>query len=269
MSYTFLHFTLMIKYFFEMNIKIHQRFTFFLILTTSYWTTPVTAQNAHFIKQLQQSNYLTVTMTADSANMAITRWLKKLVEKSRILPLAADFNSLKHTGPSTFRIDREKTISGEGSILLETPTSLPKKNPTNRAYAFAEVIRPLKGENLKDYNRFSVWVYADGTGFYSFFVGCTLYNEGKHIMPTPGRFEGQHFVNVYPNKWQQIIWEIPDLYRDSVTGFSVSIMLTGSPQGAADSMKLYIDDMRIEQVQPENTRGFKLRNDAIAYSHSG
>ena len=43
--------------------------------------------------------------------------------------------------------------------------------------------------------------------------------------------------------------EIPDLYRDSVTGFSVSIMLTGSPQGASDNMKIYIDNMCIEKVE--------------------
>ena len=252
-----------------MMINNYQRFTFLFLLLVTYSISPAAAQDAQLIKQLQQSDYLSVTMKADSSNMGITRWLKKPVEKSRSLPLAADFNSLKHTGPGTIQVDHDKTISGKGSILLETPTSLPKKNPTNRAYASAELVRPLKGEDLRGYNRFSVWVYADGPGFYSFFVGCTLYNEGKHIMPTPGRFEGQHFVNVYPGKWQQIIWEIPDLYRDSVTGFSVSIMLTGSPQGADDSMKLYIDDMRIEQVKAENTRGFKLRNDAIAYSHSG
>ena len=229
----------------------------------------VNAQNSAFQKQLEQSQYLNKTMKIDSADAGMTRWLKKEVQKSRILPLAEDFDALKNTGPGTIKISREITLSNKGSILLETPSSLAVKNPTNRSYASAEMIRPLNGEDLTDYNRFSVWVYADAPGFYSVFVGCTLYNEGENIMPTPGRFEGQHFVSVYPNKWQQIIWEIPDLYRDSVTGFSVNIMLTGSPKGSSDTLKLYIDDMRIEKVEAENSRGFDLRSNAIAYSHSG
>ncbi|KAA2239533.1 glycoside hydrolase, family 9 protein [Chitinophaga agrisoli] len=246
-----------------------QRLVFLLVAACTYLIHPAMAQDTHLMKQLQQSHYLQYTMKADSTYAGITRWSKKKVMHSRVLPLAEDFNALETKGPGTISIDHGKTISGKGSILLETPASLGEKNPSNRSYAFAEVIRPLKGEDLGDYNRFSVWVYADAPGFYSFFVGCTLYNEGKHIMPAPGRFEGQHFVTVYPGKWQHIIWEIPDLYRDSVTGFSVNIMLTGSPQGAADDMKLYVDDMRIEKVDAENTRGFNLREHAIAYSHSG
>jgi len=98
------------------------------------------------------------------------------------LPLADDFNALKTSGPGTIQIDHHITISSVGSILLKTPASLSVKNPTNRSYASAEMIRPLKGEDLRGFNRFSVWVYADAPGFYSVFVGCTLYNGGKHVM---------------------------------------------------------------------------------------
>ncbi|HZE84073.1 MAG TPA: glycoside hydrolase family 9 protein [Puia sp.] len=243
--------------------------TTLLILALIVSIQSASAQDVTLKRQLERSSYLRTVMKPDSADGAMQRWLHKKVESSRDLPLATDFNALQLKGPGAIKIDRSHTISGKGSILLETPTSLPVKNPTNRSYASAEVVRPLKGENLEGYNRFSVWVYAEAEGFYSFFVGCTLYNGGKHIMPTPGRFEGQHFVTVYPRRWQHIIWEIPDLYRDSVTGFSVNIMLTGSPKGAADTMKLYVDDMRIEKVEAENTRGFGLRRDAIAYSNSG
>src|SRR4051812_40841572 len=253
-----------------MNISKHAQYTLnLLFLSMLLIAQSTSAQDAALLKQLEQSHYLTHTMKADSTDMGITRWLKKKVQQSRVLPLAADINSLQIKGPGTITIDQTKTVSGKGSILIQTPTSLAVKNPTNRSYAAAEIIRPLNGEDLRAYNRFSVWVYADAPGFYSVFVGCTLYNGGKHIMPTPGRFEGQHFVNVYPSKWQHIIWELPDLYRDSVTGFSVNVMLTGSPQGAADTMKLYVDDMRIEKVEAENSRGFMLRNNAIAYSNSG
>lgn len=220
-------------------------------------------------RQLTESGHLSRIMKEDSTLGGMSRWLKKPVTKVRELPLAADLASLRYTGPGRLSVDANRTISGAGSVVIETPTSLGTRNPTNRSYASAEVIRPLKGEDLGEFNRFSVWVYADAPGFYSVFVGCTLYNEGSHVMPVPGRFEGQHFVTVYPNRWQRIIWEIPDLYRDSVTGFSVNIMLTGSPKGASQRMKLHVDGMRLEQVETENTRGFNLRKNAIAYSHSG
>jgi hypothetical protein len=226
-------------------------------------------QDKLLIRQLQQSQYLKFVMKPDSADMGFIRWQKKKVLKSRVLPLATDFSALKMKGPGTIKVVNDVSVSGKGSILLETPASLAVKNPSNRSYAFAEVIRPLKNENLGSYNRITAWVKFEAPGFYSAFVGVTLYNEGKNVMPTPGRFEGQHFLTVYPNNWQQIIWEIPDLYRDNVTGISVNIMLSGSPDGASDRMRLYVDDLRIEEVVPENTRGFALRKDALAYSHSG
>ncbi|MBI1768072.1 MAG: glycoside hydrolase family 9 protein [Bacteroidetes bacterium] len=222
-------------------------------------------QDSLLLRQLKQSKHLRFVMKPDSANMGFTRWQKKKVLKSRVLPLATDFSALKMKGPGTLTIDKN-SVSG---VVIKTPTSLAVKNPSNRSYAFAEMIRPLANEDLGKYNRISIKVKLDAPGFYSAFVGVTLYNEGQHVMPTPGRFEGQHFVTVYPNRWQQILWEIPDLYRDKVTGISVNIMLGGSPDGASNLMKLFIDDMRLEEVQQENSRGFTLRQNAIAYSHSG
>lgn len=220
-------------------------------------------------RQLAESHYLRRVMVADSADMGFSRWVKKPASHVRVLPLASDIKGLEMRGAGTMRVDQGLTVSGKGSVLIETPASLAVKNPSNRAYGSAELVRPLAMEDLRGWNRFSVWVYADAPGFNSVFVGCTLYNKGKHEMPTPGRFEGQHFVTVYPNKWQEIVWELPDLYRDSVSGFSVSIMQTGSPKGASDTLRLYVDDMKLDLVEAEHTRGFGLRAGAIAYSHSG
>lgn len=227
------------------------------------------AQDAAFIRQLQLSRNLKAVMQVDSSTMGFVRWKNKKVIQSRELALASDFSSLKMKGPGALKAEAQISISGKGSVLLETPTSLAVKNPSNRSYAFAEMVRPLNNEDITNYNRISTWVKLEAPGFYSAFVGVTLYNDGKNKMPTPGRFEGQHFVTVYPNQWQQIIWEIPDLYRDKVSGISVSIMLSGSPSGAGETFKLYIDALKLEKVEAENSRGFDLRNGSIAYCHSG
>jgi hypothetical protein len=234
-----------------------------------YASRQANCQDSLFIRQLKQSHNLQKLMNPDSAAMGFSSWKKKEIIRSLNLPLVSRFNDLKIKGPGSLKIVKGITVSGEGSILLETPASLAVKTPNNRSYASAEMIRPLDSINLESYNRINVWVKLDATGFYSAFVGVTLYNQGKKITPTPGRFEGQHFVTVYPGQWQQIIWEIPDLYRDKVTGISVNIMLSGSPEGATDRFKLYIDKLSIDEVLPEISRGFDLRMNSIAYCHSG
>lgn len=221
-------------------------------------------------KQLDESRYMRHTLKPGLQHAGLTRWAKKEVLKSRELSLVDNFESLKITiEPGTLHIDKEITISGKGSVRFDVPASTPEKNPTNRAYAIPEVLYPLNKEDLRDYNRFSTWVYIDAPGIYLVFCGFKLHNEGENIMPTPGRFEGQHFETFTPGKWQQVVWEIPDLYRDCVTGFSFSILLAGAPAGASEQMSMYVDDMRIEKVEAENSRGFNLRKNAIAYSHSG
>lgn len=75
-------------------------------------------------QQLQQSNHVHRIMKANPAHAGLTRWEKKEVLKSRVLPLAEDFGALRHTGPGTIHIDRKVTVSGKGSVRLDTPASL-------------------------------------------------------------------------------------------------------------------------------------------------
>lgn len=220
-------------------------------------------------KQLEESRYLQATMKPIQEDAGFTRWEKKEVLKSYELPIVEKFNLLTLSGSGTIHIDRETTISGRGSVRLDTPTSLEEKTPTNRAYGTSEVLFPIDREDLREYNRISAWVYVDAPGIYQTFGGFKLHNDGEKVMPTPGRFEGEHFETYVSNKWRHVIWEIPDLYRDCVTGVSFSILLVGEPAGAPGHMSFYVDDLKFEKVEAENSRGFDLREDAIAYSHSG
>ena len=220
-------------------------------------------------KQLEQSQYVHKPMQEIYENSGMYRWEAKEVLETRELPLAEDFASVTNRGGGVISVDKEVTHSGKGSIRLDTPSSGPVKNPTNRNYGTPEIVKTLPGEDLREWNRFSCWVYVDAPGQYITLLGFKILNEGEHVMPTPGRFEGEHFVSVTPGEWTHIIWELPDLYRDKVTGFTCNIMMNGETPAPSSEMHLYLDDMRLEKVEAENSRGFDLRKGAIAFSHNG
>lgn len=223
--------------------------------------------------QLEMSGDLRRTMKEIPGNSGMTRWEAKEVIKSLELPLVEYIDSLKIVGYNpdecNLAVDMDVTHSGKGSVRLDVPVSGPVKNPSNRNYGMPGILRPLDGVDLSGWNRFSCWVYVDAPGYYTAFLGFSLINEGVKPTPTPGRFEGEHFVTVTPGEWTHIVWEIPDLYRDRVTGFTASIMMNGEVAGGAPRMSLYVDDMRLDKVEAENSRGFDLREGAIAFSHNG
>ena len=51
--------------------------------------------------------------------------------------------------------------------------------------------------------------------------------------------------------------------------FCGMLIVTGETAGASDRMHLYVEDMRIEKVESEHSRGFGLRKGTMAYSHGG
>jgi hypothetical protein len=80
------------------------------------------------------------------------------------------------------------------------------------------MMRLLPGENLERFNRISLWIYVDSPAIANNFMELSIHNQGKHIMPLPGRFEGTHTLEIPHGEWQHIVWEFPYVYRDFVTG---------------------------------------------------
>ena len=222
-------------------------------------------------KQLEQSRYIRRPMELiDPQNGAYDRWLKKPAVKSRSIDLYREFDQLVQEGPGLFTPCPDFTRNGRGSVRLDTPTSTAVKNPTNRRYAYSGFFYPLPNEDLAEYNRLSLWVYVDAPGLNFDSVTLELHNRGEHVIPVPGRFEGSHHTEVKTGSWTQLIWEIPDLYRDRVIGIKVYCSLHGTPVNTSPRKTLYFEDLRIETVEnPEKSRGFSLVKDSIAYCHSG
>jgi len=126
------------------------------------------------------------------------------------------------------------TVTGEGSILLETPTSPGVKTPNNRSYASAEMIRSLDNENLESYNRINVWVKSEAEGFYSAFAGVTLYNDGLKDITTR---QPEYIVGYNPFALSTIYgegYDYPNLYG----GYpgDVAAFISAGPPGAGSSL---------------------------------
>lgn len=187
------------------------------------------------------------------------RWLRKEVWLCRDIPT----DDLTLDGPGKI----EKMQNGD--ILFTLPTTLPVKNPTNRYYAQPIVRMNFPACNLEAYNRFALEVYVDAPFYESVMLQFAFRNEGKKVIPVPGRFEGMHNEQVLPGKWHRVIWEVPDLARDVVTAFEVHAPVQGVLPGGGSEYTVTIRNPRTELVDAENTRGFDLRKGCIAYCHSG
>ena len=206
----------------------------------------------------------------DEQNGALFRWFNKPVINSVEYDLYQDYDRLIQVGTGFLTPCRDFTKNGKGSIKLDTPNSTAIKNPTNRRYDYSGFFYPLDHLDLREYNRLSLWVYIDAPGLIFDTVILELHNTGKHIIPVPGRFEGEHHTLIHNCVWTKIIWEIPDLYRDDVIGIKAYCSLHGTPMNAAPRKTLYFEDLKIETVaNPEKSRGFSLAENSIAYCHSG
>lgn len=218
-------------------------------------------------RQLENSRCFRQGMEKDLEECAEARWLAKPVLDFRALPLDSD--NVRLQGPGVMSFEKKHTISGKGSIRLDVPTDGCRRHPSNRAFSVTTMMRLLPGENLERFNRISLWIYVDSPAIANNFMELSIHNQGKHIMPLPGRFEGTHTLGIPHGEWQHIVWEFPYVYRDFVTGISLAIHAHRTPVPAPQGITVYVDNMCLEQVEADHYKGFDLRAGAIAYCHSG
>ncbi|MCR8660406.1 glycoside hydrolase family 9 protein [Paenibacillus endoradicis] len=218
-------------------------------------------------QQLENSQFLRKGMLPDITVSGEKRWKEKEVSKRKKIEFVSA--SLNHQGPGHSEISYDYARNEAGSLLIQTPTSLPVKKDNNRAYGISQCMIGFEKKDLSAFNRLSIWVYIDAPGFHAVYLEMSIHNKGEFIMPKPGRFEGTHHPCLTPGQWHHVVWEIPYIYRDCVDGVSLGVPLLGSLPNTATELKVYFADLSFEVVEEENYLGFNLRHNSIAYCHSG
>ncbi len=221
-------------------------------------------------------------MPVDHEKTAVHRWLNKQVLKSRLLDDMEDPCTWSHRGYGRMTFTRERAKQGTRSLRLTAPTFIgrPDQKPLDeselihgfepgRPPGAAIVRRNFDAEDWSDYNRLSFWVYPTLPGFRVISMSTILYNDGREKSPGPYQRNGRNYFLLKPDCWNNIVWEVAHLPRDSVTAVEFIYRLQGNEPGAAEDVCYDIDNLELQQVQPDHFEGWNVAPGRIAFSHTG
>ena len=208
-----------------------------------------------FIKELQKSIYAKHELHDDIANCSNTRWLNKKVYDTKELYDGASMDNLVVTPCIKYMLDTRMYKTGHSSLLLIGDTDV--EGVTPRPWPSVHI--KLGGVDLTKYNRISVDVYFEATGYENFYCQFALGNKDDMA---------HHSPSIIPNCWNHINWEISDVKRDNVQEFIMAPWLTGCPDEALPTLSIRLDNVRAERVDEDYQLGWDL-DDRVAYSHVG
>lgn len=179
-------------------------------------------------------------------------------------------NSWSHFGEGTMGFTAERAVGGRQSVRLRSLTRTDKPAPVaGRPFGEAVVRREFPGEDWGAFNRLSFHVYPHLPGFHAISLLVRLRNDGVEKSPGAYGREGLNFCALQPDRWNHVVWEIPNVPRDKVTGVEFVYRLQGNEPGAADEVVFDIDQLELQKVQADYYEGWRVAPGGISYCHPG
>lgn len=208
-------------------------------------------------------------MPIDYQHSAEAGWLKKKVLASRTLddmtqPATWIFQG---TGKMSFVPTTVAAATRALRIDMDMFTETPA--PTRSRLSSVNLKRNFSGENWSDYNRISFWVRPLVSGFPMLPIQIVLHNDGKVKVPDAYYREGIHYVTLRNNTWQQVVWEITPLARDSVTSIEIGYWVNKMLAQREDRIAFEIAKLELQRVDADHYEGWRVSPGRISFSHSG
>ena len=206
-------------------------------------------------------------MPVSEAETTTHRWLKKKVLRSRLLD---DMESSTHwkthfwsQGKGDIELKSERARDGKHSLRLRSATKGTRPSADGGVFGATSAVRGFDGEDWRDFNRLSFWVYPDLPGFKAVSLSVRLGNRGKKT----GR-DTHHFL-LKNNQWNQVVWEFPDVARDKVTEVAFTYVMNGNEATASETATFDIDHLELQKVRADHYEGWNVAPGRIAFSHTG
>jgi len=208
-------------------------------------------------------------MPIDLANSAEAGWLKKPVYARRALDDMTGPGTWRFSGTGRLTFPAEprrgdmRVLRVDMQMFVDTPA------PTRNRLSSVNLQRTFAGEDWTGYNRISMWIRPDVSGFPMLPLEIVLHNDGVEKVPDKYYREGIHYVTLRNDAWTHVVWEIEPLARDRVTMLEIGYWVNKMLAAPSDRVAFEIGGLELQRVDADNHTGWKLAPGKIAFSHTG
>jgi Glycosyl hydrolase family 9/Cellulase N-terminal ig-like domain len=207
-------------------------------------------------------------MQPEVQNGAEFRQLQKKVLGSRWLDGMEDLSHWSFSGVGSMTLSAAEVKQGKTSLRIASADDIGRVGGSGD-WQDIVATRNFPSEDWSQYNRISVWVYPDIHGAPAISLNLTLHNEGAHLLPDDQNEGRDDSIPIRNHQWNHIVWEIPSLDRDKVTGLSFGYALPRMFPNPGDQTVLYLDQLELQSVVPDYVEGWEVAGGKIAFSHAG
>jgi hypothetical protein len=209
-----------------------------------------------------------VPMRADFHNGAEYRQLRKEVLRSRLLDGMEDLSHWSLTGVGTMTLSTTEVKERPTSLRISSTDNIGRVEGSGD-WQDLVATRRFPSEDWSQYNRISVWVFPDIHGAPAISLNMTLHNEGAHLLPDDQNEGRDDSIPIVNHQWNHVVWEIPSLDRDKVTGLSFGYSLPRMFPNPGDQTVFYLDQLELQSVVTDYVEGWDVARGKIAFSHAG
>lgn len=208
-------------------------------------------------------------MPIDFTNSAEFGWLGKTVRASRTLDDMTQPANWRFTGTGRLTFPAEPRLGGMRALRVDVQMFSDTPAPTRNRLSSVNLQRPFAGEDWRGYNRFSMWIRPEVTGFPMLPLQIVLHNDGAEKVPDRYGREGIHYVTLAKDGWQQVVWEIEPLARDRVTMIEIGYWVNKMLAAPGDRVAFEIGRLELQRVDPDHHTGWSVAPGRISFSHTG
>jgi hypothetical protein len=208
-------------------------------------------------------------MPLEVEHSAEFRWLSKPVLASRVLDDMSDPATWRFQGTGALTPLRDAGPGAAPVLRVDVNMYRDEPAPTRNRLSSENLRRMFAGEDWSAYNRISLWIRPDVSGFPMLPLQIVLHNEGREKVPDAYYREGIHYVTLQNGRWQRVVWEIEPLPRDRVTAIEIGYWANKMFADPGDRVAFEIAGLELERVEPDHYEGWNVAPGRISYSHTG